>query len=250
MSSCSLPCRHSSFCPSWSSRIFGIECWKGLASKQSLGLRVRSAAPARAFQFSPSLATTPMSSQLPPTDDVERAMELQLGFYVSRKERQFAKWTRLFSTHSLADALSKAVDERAFEVAVFVQTESGGIMYWTSSEPDCFNSSAIDSYCEFFHVVRAAASMTSDNADSHCRVCGWRQPDPPWGPDGRSPSHAAKPPRAPTKLSSPQGDPTRPRLHHPHRRLCAERFSFLGNLTAQQRILARRPTRPHLARSK
>lgn len=79
-----------------------------------------------------------------PENDVEVARRNQARFSVARKEKQFAPWIRFYETSDIDDALTRAAKTTAFEVAVLVETASGGSIYWTSKIPDLFNSTVLN----------------------------------------------------------------------------------------------------------
>ena len=79
-----------------------------------------------------------------PSQDVDIARRRQLRFYVSRKEKRGAPWTKTFATEDIDLALERARIEAHYEVAVFVETASGGFIYWTSQHPDVFNSTVLE----------------------------------------------------------------------------------------------------------
>jgi hypothetical protein len=79
-----------------------------------------------------------------PIEDLDIARRRHLRFYVSRKHQQGAPWVRAFVTDDLDAALERARTEQDFETAVFVETASGGFLYWTSGHPEVFNSSVLE----------------------------------------------------------------------------------------------------------
>jgi hypothetical protein len=79
-----------------------------------------------------------------PSEDIDIARRRHLRFYVSRKHRQGAPWARTFVTDDLDAALERARAEQGFETAVFVESASGGFLYWTSKHPEVFNSSVLE----------------------------------------------------------------------------------------------------------
>lgn len=79
-----------------------------------------------------------------PNEDIDIARRRQLRFYVSRKEKRGALWAKTFVTEDLDLALQRARDGSGYEVAVFVETGSGGFIYWTSKHPEVFNSTVLD----------------------------------------------------------------------------------------------------------
>jgi hypothetical protein len=76
-------------------------------------------------------------------EDIESARRQRLRFKVSRKEQRGAPWLGVFEGEDLEEALSRARAETAYEAAVFVVTNSGGFIYWTSAAPDVFNSTVV-----------------------------------------------------------------------------------------------------------
>lgn len=78
-----------------------------------------------------------------PHSDVEMAKRRGLRFYVSRKAKRGGPWERLFATGDLDEALSRAQATHDHEVAVFVESQFGGFLYWTSKHPETFNSVVI-----------------------------------------------------------------------------------------------------------
>jgi hypothetical protein len=79
-----------------------------------------------------------------PNEDIDIARRRHLRFYVSRKEKRGAPWTKTFATEDIDLALERARTEDDYEVAVFVETASGGFIYWTSKHPDVFNSTVLE----------------------------------------------------------------------------------------------------------
>lgn len=77
----------------------------------------------------------------PETDQII-ADERGLAFYVSVKQMPENRWRRIEERLPLRVALGVA-KERAkpgVEIAVFVDARSGGLLYWTSKDPDVYNS--------------------------------------------------------------------------------------------------------------
>lgn len=81
-----------------------------------------------------------------PLKDVETARRDRLFFKVASKRAKGQKWIYVGEgTHSLQDALSQAQGLNAYESAVFViSRESFGSIYWSSLDPDLFNSTVIE----------------------------------------------------------------------------------------------------------
>jgi hypothetical protein len=79
-----------------------------------------------------------------PNEDIDLARKRRLRFYVSRKEKKGAPWAKTFVTEELDLALEHARAESDYEVAVFVETASGGFIYWTSKHPEVFNSTVLE----------------------------------------------------------------------------------------------------------
>jgi hypothetical protein len=78
-----------------------------------------------------------------PTEHLTMASQLGLSFYASVKQRRGGCWEKVLTSASLKAAFERATAEEAFERAVFVQTQAGGIMYWTSRHPSTFNTEAL-----------------------------------------------------------------------------------------------------------
>jgi hypothetical protein len=91
-----------------------------------------------------------------PQEDLSISNEAGLRFYASRKERRGARWEKLILGVTLDVAYQHAAAEDAFERAVFVQTETGGAMYWTSRFPTHFNSVVL---------AQAIRERSHDNGD-------------------------------------------------------------------------------------
>jgi hypothetical protein len=75
-----------------------------------------------------------------PTEDLTIASEQGLTFHASIKRQRGGRWEEVLTGVALDIAYQRALSEDAFERAVFVQTETGGRMYWTSRFPTTFNS--------------------------------------------------------------------------------------------------------------
>lgn len=75
-----------------------------------------------------------------PKEDLDIATEAGLSFYASMKHQRGGRWEKIITGVALDAAYERAAAEDAFERAVFVQTETGGILYWTSRFPATFNS--------------------------------------------------------------------------------------------------------------
>jgi hypothetical protein len=78
-----------------------------------------------------------------PTEDLQFASAHNLVFSAAIKERRGAAWCDVGTMLPLEEAYRLAVSTEAFERAVFVETKSGGGMYWTSRFPTTFNSVAL-----------------------------------------------------------------------------------------------------------
>jgi hypothetical protein len=76
-------------------------------------------------------------------EDIESARRQRLRFEVCRKEQRGAPWLEVFEGEDLEEALSRARAETAYEAAVSVVTNRGGLIYWTSAAPDVFNSTVV-----------------------------------------------------------------------------------------------------------
>jgi hypothetical protein len=59
------------------------------------------------------------------------------------RSRGGAPWLDVFEGEDLEEALSRARAETAYEAAVSVVTNRGGLIYWTSAAPDVFNSTVV-----------------------------------------------------------------------------------------------------------
>lgn len=78
-------------------------------------------------------------------DDLEIARQRGLRFYVCRKEARGTRWIHLTEeTEELESAIKRAKAEVAHEVAIFIETDTGGFQYWTSRFPDAFNSTVLE----------------------------------------------------------------------------------------------------------
>jgi hypothetical protein len=78
-----------------------------------------------------------------PETDVIVANERGLAFYISAKAEAQGHWNRVAGNLSLAAALELSSNDQLVsraEVGVFVETRSGGILYWSSRKPAVFNS--------------------------------------------------------------------------------------------------------------
>ena len=80
-----------------------------------------------------------------PSEDIELSRARCLRFYVSEKLNPSAQWQHRMSTSDLGEALDLASRSPEHEVAVFVETAAGGMLYWTSKAPDVFNSTVLRS---------------------------------------------------------------------------------------------------------
>lgn len=75
-----------------------------------------------------------------PETDIAAAAEHRRQFYVSRKIEK--RWSRVSdSVFDLQDAMEFALLYE--DAAVFMTTDSGGFIYWSSKNPSIYNSSII-----------------------------------------------------------------------------------------------------------
>lgn len=79
---------------------------------------------------------------LAPDPDLRLASDAQLVFGAFAKPVPRRRWTLLGKGPSLPEALELAdrATQDSAEVGVFVETDSGALLYWSSSRPQLFNS--------------------------------------------------------------------------------------------------------------
>lgn len=84
-------------------------------------------------------------SLIAPDPDLRLAADAKLVFGAFSKLVPRRRWTLLGKRPSLQEALELAerATEEAAEVGVFVETERGDLLYWSSSRPQLFNSVAL-----------------------------------------------------------------------------------------------------------
>jgi hypothetical protein len=78
--------------------------------------------------------------------DRETALNKGYTFFVAQKLERGARWLHL--RDDIADlhkALVQAQSHTAYEVGVFVVRDGLGYIYWTSREPDLYNTTVITS---------------------------------------------------------------------------------------------------------
>ena len=78
-------------------------------------------------------------------NDNRRAIEHGIHFKVSQKDNKGARWVNIKDDiSSIFDAIKCAQSIQCFEVAIFAMHEVGGFLYWSSKNPEEFNSSVLD----------------------------------------------------------------------------------------------------------
>ncbi len=79
-------------------------------------------------------------------EDISRAASKRLRFWVAQKAGQGQRWIPVMDeTEDLGGALEFARGFEAYEVAVFVVTETGsGVFYWTSLTPGLLNRTVLE----------------------------------------------------------------------------------------------------------
>lgn len=80
-----------------------------------------------------------------PSEDLKMAVENRLLFKVVTKAGKGKRWERVGEdTHSLEEAIGQASSISAYQSGVFVVTRNGSFIYWTSDEPDLYNSTVLN----------------------------------------------------------------------------------------------------------
>lgn len=80
---------------------------------------------------------------LVPADDLAFAAEHGLTFCACVKHRRGGRWEDSLANVPIESAYERALSDTAFERAVFVVNPNGRSLYWSSRDPDVFNSDAI-----------------------------------------------------------------------------------------------------------
>ncbi len=70
------------------------------------------------------------------SEDAKIVRECGLNVRVAKRDAQGARWETVAELHDLEEAVAVAAEVDARQLAVFV----GGYFYWTSDDPDLFNS--------------------------------------------------------------------------------------------------------------
>lgn len=74
-------------------------------------------------------------------DDIATAEGLT--FHVAKRDHPKGAWRLLQDNLTLGDALSMVLNVSGCELAIFVNTPSGGLFYWSSDDPTLLNSVVI-----------------------------------------------------------------------------------------------------------
>lgn len=84
-----------------------------------------------------------------PVADCALTIENNLTFSVKKKNLPRGIWILVCETQNLQEAVIKAMeilssDASVVQTGVFVETESGGFIYWGSDSPELFNSVVLE----------------------------------------------------------------------------------------------------------
>ena len=82
-----------------------------------------------------------MKVAVPETDTLV-AHQRSLLFWVSVKKAPRGSWVQVMENVGLREAMEIALgaNDDCVEAGIFVETASGGMLYWSSRTPDVFNS--------------------------------------------------------------------------------------------------------------
>jgi hypothetical protein len=81
-----------------------------------------------------------------PLEDIEKASKRGLVFKVADKQGPGRRWQFVDEfIDSIEVAVARAKDMGGYESAVFLPTQqANGFLYWTSRDPELFNSTVLD----------------------------------------------------------------------------------------------------------
>lgn len=79
-----------------------------------------------------------------PQDDLKAAQERSLQFKVTKRDKPRARWETVEAgIPDLAEAYAKALALEFYQSAIWLMTEFGNFQYWSSDDPDLFNSTIL-----------------------------------------------------------------------------------------------------------